>query len=251
MGEAREEEDWPSTCEARAGEAVQAQSYALDTSTPKYSGVSGVSLISTRSAGFAAAHLSDTFRGMYLLHDVLTNLDSSLSELNMADSILIEAAPVYQASFDTHMLQLVRKVQNMGKDTTIMVFPSLRKKSNKAWWVHRWNLNPDVPFRFAQTCTCKVPLCQGQGVKDKCHFPVYVASSKTIELETCAEIPSLGGTKQMRMEITGVFFSFLLRALSPPSVRADVPSMFSASVVHSPPDASGVQQAPDSACCTR
>ena len=167
MGEAKEEEDWPSACEAREGEAVQAQSYALNTTAPKYSGVSGVSLISTRSAGFATAHLSNFFRGMYLLHDVLTNLDSSLPELNMADSILIEAAPVYQAGFDTHMLQLVRKVQNMGKDTTVMIFPSLRKKSNKAWWVHRWNLNPDVPFRFAQTCTCKVPTvpgpnCEGQ-----------------------------------------------------------------------------------------
>ena len=115
MGEAKEEEDWPSTCEARAGAAVQAQSYALNNAAPKYSGVSGVSLISTRSAGFATAHLSNFFRGMYLLHDVLTNLDSSLPELNMADSILIEAAPVYQAGFDTHMLQLVRKSAKHGQ----------------------------------------------------------------------------------------------------------------------------------------
>ena len=82
-------------------------------------------------------------------------MKAPLQELTAADLVVLEVPPITEQNFECNLLNLTYKIRNLGPEVLIVVQPSLRRKSNKSIWVHRWNQMPHAPFKFTQTCSCK------------------------------------------------------------------------------------------------
>ena len=67
----------------------------------------------------------------------------------------------------------------------------IRRKSNKTLWVSRWNRLRDAPFRFHQTCSCRV----GNAVPG-CHLALLIGTTMTDIMSPCAEVPTLSATPE-------------------------------------------------------
>ena len=103
--------------------------------------------------------------GKYILHDMLASVTAPLHELSTAHVIVLEVPPVCSYRFEHDLLGLVQKLLAFGAIVLVVVQPSLRRKSNKALWITKWNFLQHAPFKFAQTCSCKT----GNTV-DCCHL---------------------------------------------------------------------------------
>merc|ERR1711989_186859 len=115
---------------------------------------------------------------------MMARLTAPLDELSTAHAVVLEAPPITAVRFEHDMLNLVARIQAQGRAVAIIVQPSLRRKSNKTLWVHRWNSLEHVPFKFRQTCSCKT----GNAVAG-CHLTCLIGASKEIDLSPCAEVP--------------------------------------------------------------
>ena len=149
-----------------------------------------VAWISTRRGEPAADAIAGCVIGRYVLHDMLTNMKAPLDELSTAHAVVLEAPSIVTARFEHDMLTLVQKIRSIGPEVAIIVQPSLRRRSNKTLWVHRWNRLHNVPFKFCQTCSCKL----GNRVPG-CHLTCLVgATTDDIPMSPCGEVPTLSAT---------------------------------------------------------
>ena len=150
-----------------------------------------VAWISTRRGGPAADAIAGNVLHRYVLHDMMRSLTAPLDELSSAHAVVLEAPPIVAPRFEHDMLEFVRKAMHQCPTLAIIVQPSLRRKSNKSLWVHRWNRLHNVPFRFRQTCSCKTG-----NVVPGCHLTCLIGSTKEIDMSPCAEVPTYCATSQ-------------------------------------------------------
>ena len=122
-----------------------------------------IAWVSTRRGSPAADVIASNVIGRYVLHDMIRNVTAPLDELSTAHAVVLEVPSVVQQRFEHDMLDLVGRVMRQCSRVAIIVQPSLRRKSNKSLWVHRWNRLREAPFKFRQTCSCQmgnlVPGC--------------------------------------------------------------------------------------------
>ena len=122
-----------------------------------------VAWVSTRRGESAADSISANVIGRYVLHDMMAHMTAPLDELSTAHAVVLEAPPIVTARFEHDMLKLVLKIVAQGPEVAVIVQPSMRRRSDRTLWVHRWNRLAQAPFKFRQTCSCKtgnaVPGC--------------------------------------------------------------------------------------------
>ena len=145
--------------------------------------------VSTRRAEPAADTIAGNVRERYVLNDVLVNMTAPLDELSTAHLVVLEAPPIVTARFEHTFLSLVQRIRASGPHVSTIVQPSLRRKSNKTLWVHRWNRLRNAPFKFRQTCTCQT----GNAVPG-CHMTLLIGSTLPHDVSPCAEVPTLSTT---------------------------------------------------------
>ena len=167
-----------------------------------------VAWISTRRAHAATDKIAGHVLGPYLLHDFMADVKAPLQELTQAHAVVLEVLPVCKPKFEHDLLNLVHKILNVASALVVVVQPSVRRKSNKALWMQKWNNMSDVPFRFYQTCSCKT----GDTVPG-CHLTCYVGSNRSLQLAPCSEIPTICATSQASVESLGGTFHHNLAVL--------------------------------------
>ena len=99
----------------------------------------------------------------YVLHDMLYSRMALVHELSEAHLAVLEVPPVATAKFEHDLLNFVQKLLALHVPVLVVVQPSLRRKTNKSLWVHKWNHLAQAPVKFYQTCACRtgnpVPGC--------------------------------------------------------------------------------------------
>ena len=165
-----------------------------------------IAWISTRRGEPAADSIAANVIGRYVLHDMMARMTAPLDELSTAHAVVLEAPPNVAARFEHDMLRLVSRIIAQGLEVAVIVQPSLRRKSNKTLWVHRWNCLAHAPFKFCQTCSCKA----GNNVPG-CHLACLVGATTAIDMSPCAEVPTLSATPRAGVEsLGGLLFSLAL-----------------------------------------
>ena len=162
--------------------------------------------ISTRRGEPAADRISANVIGRYVLHDMMAHMTAPLDELSTAHAVVLEAPPIVTARFEHDMLSLVSKIMAQGPAVAIIVQPSLRRRSNKTLWVHRWNRLEHAPFKFRQTCSCKT----GNAVPG-CHLTCLIGATADVDMSPCAEVPTLSATPFASVSSLGGTLYTLLR----------------------------------------
>ena len=114
-----------------------------------------IGLVTTRRAQPAADMLAGSVMGKYVLHDMLTSTSAPMHELSTAHVVALEVPPIVTTRFEHDLLNFVHKLLALNVIVLAVVQPSLRRKTNKSLWVHKWNQLPQVPSKFYQTCSCK------------------------------------------------------------------------------------------------
>ena len=143
--------------------------------------------VSSRKAGPVADGLAANIVSCYLLHELMASVKLPLDELSSAHLVAIEIPPVALRGFEHSLLHLIAKIRAIGPHVAIIVQPSLRRRTQQALWVHRWNKIDQRPFQLIQTCSCKLGnKCQG------CHFPLLVGVTFDAVLEPCSRVPTPG-----------------------------------------------------------
>ena len=163
-----------------------------------------IALVTTRRAQPAADALSGNICAKYILHDMMASVTAPLHELSSAHLIALEVPPIVTAGFERDLLNFVHKLLALCIHVVVVVQPSIRRRSNKTLWVHKWNFLPNVPFMFTQTCSCMT----GNAVPG-CHLTCYVGSSKHVHTYPCADIPTLSTSPQASLNCLGGTFKFL------------------------------------------
>ena len=119
----------------------------------------------------------------------MRSLTAPLDELSTAHAVVLEAPSIVTHKFEHDMLNFTQKILSQCPALAIIVQPSLRRKSNKSLWVHRWNRLHNAPFKFRQTCSCQT----GNAVPG-CHLTCMIGSTRDLQLSPCAEIPTYCAT---------------------------------------------------------
>ena len=95
------------------------------------------------------------------------------------------------------MRRLYNNLTTAGPKVAMIVQPSLRQRSTKSLWVHRWNsmagsqtTERSIP-KFQQTCSCQL----GDPVPG-CHFTYYIANNYCMNVTPCGEVPTLAATEE-------------------------------------------------------
>ena len=157
-----------------------------------------VAWISTRRGEPAADSIAANVIGRFVLHDMMANMTAPLDELSTAHLVVLEAPPNGAARFEHDMLSLVSRIMAQGPEVAVMVQPSLRRKSNKTLWVHRWNRLTSAPFKFRQTRSCKA-----SNNVPGCHLTCLIGATTAIDMSPCAEVPTLSATPSACVESLG------------------------------------------------
>ena len=169
-----------------------------------------IAWISTRRCGPAADSIAANVIGRYVLYDMMANMTAPLDELSTAHLVVLEAPPNVAARFEHDMLSLVSRIMAQGPEVAVMVQPSLRRKSNKALWIQRWNRLTHAPFKFRQTCSCKA----SHNVPG-CHLTCLIGATAAVDMSPCAEVPTLSATSHAGMEHFGGLLYSLCSCLLP------------------------------------
>ena len=162
-----------------------------------------VAWVSTRRAFPAADTVAGNVHSRLLLADLLANKEAPLHELSGAHLTVLEVPPVTKPLFEHQLLDLVQRVQKVSEETLLLVQPSLRRKTNKALWVTKWNQMTQIPFKFIQICSCKV------GDNSGCHLTCYLAGSRVPNIEACQEVPTRATCSQASIESLGAVLRHL------------------------------------------
>ena len=140
----------------------------------------------------------------------MANMTAPLDELSTAHLVVLEAPPNVAARFEHDMLSLVSRIMAQGPEVAVMVQPSLRRKSNKTLWVHRWNRLTRAPFKLRQTCSCKA-----SNNVPGCHLTCLIGATTAIDMSPCAEVPTLSATPLACVESLGGLLYSLCSCLLP------------------------------------
>ena len=100
---------------------------------------------------------------------MLSQVNLPHEELSINDLVAIEVPPLTHAKFDHDLHRFVAKVRVLGPKVAVIVQPSMRKKTQRAFWVQQWNRSSDRPFRFKQACSCQL----GNGTPG-CYLMYYI-----------------------------------------------------------------------------
>ncbi len=149
-----------------------------------------ISWISTRKASAAADSIARNLLNSFVLHEMVVNVKAPLHELSLVHLVMLEVPPLSTPRFEHDFLSLVQKIRALGPEIAVIVQPSLRKQTNKALWVHKWNFLPHAPFRFSQTCSCQL----GGGTPG-CHFTCYVGNTQQWIPMACPYVPTPCATR--------------------------------------------------------
>ena len=150
-----------------------------------------VAWISTRRGHDAADAISANLLNRYHLHSLMRTVTAPLSELSAADAVMLEISPTADRRYEHTVLDLINRIVPQCAKVTILVQPSLRRKSERPTWVQRWNQLPHTPFTFRRTCSCKL----GNPVPN-CHITYLVGSTANLELAGCAEVATLSASQE-------------------------------------------------------
>ena len=116
----------------------------------------------------------------------MRSVTAPLTELSAADAVMLEAPPVAEGKYERNMLAFISRMLTQCPNVTIIVQPSLRRKSEKATWIQKWNLLQHEPFKFHQTCSCKLG-----NATPNCHSRYMIGSTMDFTYGACTEIPTL------------------------------------------------------------
>ena len=108
-----------------------------------------IAWISTRRAIGAADTVAANVTGRYLLSDISSGREAPLQELSTSHLVAFEIPPVVGPHFEHKLLDIVMKIRSFGSEVLIVVQPSLRRKSNKTLWVHKWNYLAMAPLQVS------------------------------------------------------------------------------------------------------
>ena len=150
-----------------------------------------VAWISTRRGYDAADAISANLLHRYHLHSLIRSVTAPLTELSAADAVMLEIPPTADRRYEHTILDFVSRIIPQCASVTILVQPSLRRKSERPTWVQRWNLLHNIPFKFQRTCSCKL----GNHVPN-CRFTLLVGSTAGLELAGCAEVATLSASQE-------------------------------------------------------
>ena len=139
-----------------------------------------VAWVSTRRGAPAADFIAGHVHSSYVLHDMMRSLTAPLDELKTAHAVVLEAPSIVTQRFEHNMLALIGRITPQCPHLAVLVQPSLRRKSNKTLWVSRWNRLRGAPFRFRQTCSCKM----GNAVPG-CHLALLIGTATDIDTSPC------------------------------------------------------------------
>ena len=103
-------------------------------------------VVTTRRAQPAVDSLAGNVVAKFILHDMLASVTAPLHELSQAHVVALEIPPVVTPRFEHDLLNFVQRLLALNVEVVAVVQPSLRRKSNKTLWVHRWNYLHNVPF---------------------------------------------------------------------------------------------------------
>ena len=146
----------------------------------------------------ASTRIADNITSTHVLEDVMaspTTLDQKLSETDLA---VLELPSITKQGFERKLLNLISEVQSFGMEIVAVVQPSIQSRSRRILWIHRWNQMSHIPFKFLETCSCRMRREQGNR-----HLTCLVGSSTPLALETCGESPMLCATSQESVESLG------------------------------------------------
>ena len=204
-----------------------------------------VAWISTRRGTTAADAISGNVLNRHLLHDVMSKVTAPYHELSAAHVAVLEVPPSVAPLYEHKLLDMVSRVRAAGPEVAIIVQPSMRRRSDKSLWVHKWNHLQHAPFRFFRTCSCQLG-----NVVDGCHFATYIGATWRLPFGPCAELPTLAATSAASLQSLGGTLSAIahIAPLSRSCGSASSGSLLPMAATVLPPAAcSGAKQTPDSA----
>ncbi len=147
--------------------------------------------VSTRKAMGISDVVAKHVVAVHPLHQLLQNPMLSMEEFAAVNLVALEVPPVTLAGFEHDLLRKVAKLCAANVPVAILVQPSLRKRTQRALWVSKWNLLSDVPFTFRQTCSCKMG-----NAAPGCHFTYYLGCNFSGPFGPCNSVPTLGASTQ-------------------------------------------------------
>ena len=166
--------------------------------------------VSTRRCFEAADVFAANLIGRYLLAEVIKDKDCPFHEMSTAHLVVIEAPPVAQPLFEHHLLGLVQKIRAMGPQVMLVVQPSVRRRSIRCLWAHKWNHLNMVPFKLYQTCSCKM----GNNTPG-CHLTCFVGCSTPLKTMACNEVPTVCASAHAAVLRLGLTLNSLFPAVLP------------------------------------
>ena len=142
--------------------------------------------ISTRTSMAASDLLTPAPCGRYVLHHVADRMTALYDEFTKAHFAVLDVPPAAEMKYEFRVLSMVNQILQAGPKTAIFVRPNMRRNSDRATWVYRWNRLRTTPFQFRKTCSCKL----GNGVPG-CHSTIYVGTSWRYDVVPCSHLPSV------------------------------------------------------------
>ena len=136
--------------ELREGQSAEPQAYPAVSSDLK------IAWISSRRGTTAADVVSNNVLNRYLLHDVMSKVTAPFHELSHAHVAVLEVPPSVAPLYEHKLLDTVSRIRAVGPGVALIVQPSMRRRSDKSLWGHKWNHLRDAPFRFYRTCSCQL-----------------------------------------------------------------------------------------------
>ena len=125
-------------------------------------------------------------------------MNAPFHEFSTAHVAMLEVPPSVAPQYEHKLLDTISRIRAVGPEVAVIVQPSLRRRSDKSLWVHKWNYLRNAPFRFYRTCSCQL----GNNVKG-CHFAMYIGATWRLPFGPCAELPTLAATSAASLQSLG------------------------------------------------
>ena len=171
----------------------QPDSFASSTSeTPK------VAWVSSRRTSSIFPASSPCITKKYILYQLLCDKELSFDEFRTVDLVVMEIPPIAKTGYEHELHRLVTGIRAVGTHVAMIVQPSIRKKNVRCLWIQKWNYLPQVPFKFTQTCSCRVPHAPQQY-----HITHYICCSFDHHLGSCEAVPTLGVSLEVSVASLG------------------------------------------------
>ena len=145
--------------------------------------------IAPRRSQHVSDVLAQVHAGTYQLHDVINRTTMPFDELSHVSLVAMEVPPMTKRDYEHEVLKFVLATRKVGPHVAILVQPSLRRRTQHALWVQKWNRMPEAPFKFVQTCSCQL----GNAVPG-CHLTYFIGTSYGKVYKACNCVPTQSAT---------------------------------------------------------